>query len=574
MEHRPRVEFGTAGIRGPVGDGPGELNVAVIAQVGEGLALYLLKRKRLREPLQPGSATQTPHDSGVSVVVGRDARRGSAEFLEVLIDRLCHFGLTVHTFDGPVPTPLVASAQRRLQTDAAVMITASHNPASDNGIKIYGADGVLLASPDDEQLAAAINEVASSENSAAALASSATSVPPLPGKVIQLGDSLGSHWVVQEYLDSALSLCGPTSGDKMKVATTSLHGVGGDLLDRLLTAAGVEHVDVASQRLPDPEFPTVPFPNPEEPGVLNAVIDLAVSEGCDVAIANDPDADRLAVAVRTRSTPTGIGEAGIGEVGIGEVGATNGIGEPTFRVLTGDEIGAILAHHLLRTSAEHADRLVATTLVSSRLVPAMAVAAGARSVVTPTGFKWLCRAAIDLPGTTQLLAYEEALGYAVGPHARDKDGITAALMIIRAFEQLCSEHRAKADPSGPDSPLGDAVDALCTELARQHGAYATANGSVQLTESSGSVFSRLSSIDAVADRRIMICDEPASGVLRWMLDDNTRIILRASGTEPKFKYYCEALVPMDGDLDPVTAKSMAQLRATESASAVRTILAN
>jgi len=435
------------------------------------------------------------------------------------------------------------------------MITASHNPASDNGIKIYGADGVLLASPDDEQLAAAINEVASSENSAAALASSATSVPPLPGKVIHLGDSLGSHWVVREYLDSALSLCGPTSGNRMKVATTSLHGVGGDLLDRLLTAAGVEHVDVASQRLPDPEFPTVPFPNPEEPGVLNAVIDLAVSEGCDVAIANDPDADRLAVAVRTRSTPTGIGE-------------------PTFRVLTGDEIGAILAHHLLRTSAEHADRLVATTLVSSRLVPALAVAAGARSVVTPTGFKWLCRVAIDLPGTTQLLAYEEALGYAVGPHARDKDGITAALMIIRAFEQLCSEHRAKADPSGPDSPLGDAVDALFTELARQHGAFATANGSVQLAESSGSVFSRLSSIDAVADRRIMSCDELASGVLRWMLDDNTRIILRASGTEPKFKYYCEALVPMDGDLDPVTAKSMAQLRATESASAVRAILAN
>jgi len=459
------------------------------------------------------------------------------------------------------------------------MITASHNPASDNGIKIYGADGVLLASPDDEQLAAAINEVASSENSAAALASIATSVPPLPGKFIHLGDSLGSHWVVQEYLDSALSLCGPTYGDKMKVATTSLHGVGGDLLDRLLTAAGVEHVDVASQRLPDPEFPSVPFPNPEEPGVLNAVIDLAVSEGCDVAIANDPDADRLAVAVRTRSTPTGISEAGISEAGIseagiGEVGVINGIGEATFRVLTGDEIGAILAHHLLRTSAEHADRLVATTLVSSRLVPAMAVAAGARSVVTPTGFKWLCRAAIDLPGTTQLLAYEEALGFAVGPDARDKDGITAALMIIRAFEQLCGEHRAKANPSGPDAPLGDAVDALCTQLARQHGAYATANGSLQLTESSGSVFSRLSSIDAVADRRIMSCDEPASGVLRWMLDDNTRIILRASGTEPKFKYYCEALVPLGGDLDPVTAQSMAQLRATESASAVRAILAN
>ena len=237
--------------------------------------------------------------------------------------------------------------------------------------------------------------------------------------------------------------------------------------------------------------------------------------------------------------------------------------DDTFRVLTGDEVGALLAHYLLPRFAMARRPLVATTLVSSRLVPAMAAAAGAEAVVTPTGFKWLCRAAPDRPGTTQVLAYEEALGYAVGPHARDKDGITTALVVVRAVEALCAG-------TGADR-TGVAVEALLDHLAAAHGAHATANGSVRTDGDADAAVQALRGTPEVAGSAVAVEDEPAPGTLRWYLDDGTRIVLRPSGTEPKLKYYCEARLAPGGDA--AADRATAADRAAAVAEAVRRLLA-
>jgi phosphomannomutase len=499
-----RLEFGTAGIRGPLGDGPGQLNVGAVRTVADGLALHLL-----------ATDAEAPRRG---VVVGHDARHWSYEFAHVVADRLVRAGIDVKMFDAAVPTPLVARAVTQLGAGAGLVVTASHNPATDNGLKVYGPDGVLLSAPADEQVAAAVARVADGVEAPAR--------SPLPGSVEHLGTAEGNDPVAAAFVRDALELAGPGTGATPLVATTALHGVGGALLDRLLIEAGVEHVTVAEQFAPDPDFPTVPFPNPEEPHVMDLVVRLAEHSGAEVALANDPDADRVAVALRQVDD-----------------------GEQSYWMLTGDDVGALLAHEVLRAGREVPAALVATTLVSSRLVPAMATAAGVESVVTPTGFKWLCRAAVDRPGSVQLLAYEEALGYAIGPGTTDKDGITTALVVVRALERL---------RRWPDQPLSEALRELFDELARRFGAHRTRNGSVRLGVPAGPVIARLRGTATVAGRGIVTEDEPAPGAVRWMLDDDTRVIVRGSGTEPKVKFYVEARVPVsthEGDVGAAWAES-------------------
>jgi phosphomannomutase len=288
--------------------------------------------------------------------------------------------------------------------------------------------------------------------------------------------------------------------------------VGGALLAQTLEACGLGTiVQVAEQQHPDPDFPTVAFPNPEEPGALDLLVALAEAEGASLAIANDPDADRLAIAAA------------------GADGA--------WSALTGDQTGAVLADHLLRRLSGEGDLLFATTVVSSRLLGAMARAVGAHHVETLTGFKWLCRPALENPGLRQVLIYEEALGYAIGPTTRDKDGITAAVVAVDMANRLASEGRS----------VWDVLD----DLARKHGAHVTANGSIRLEgldwrEQLNATAERISSEPptTIIGLDVVRTDQPAADVIRLWLEDNTRVVLRPSGTEPKFKYYCEAIEPV------------------------------
>ncbi len=502
------LEFGTAGIRGPLGDGPHQLNVGTVRHVADGLALHLLAT-------DPSAARR-------GVVVGHDARHWSSEFAQVVTDRLQRAGLDVLVFDSAVPTPLVSRTTAQLAAGAGVMVTASHNPASDNGIKVFGPDGVLLSAPADTQVADAVARVA------AGAATGARATPP--GTVEHLGGVDGDEPAVTSFLHDALELAGPGTDRTPTVATTALHGVGGALLGRLLDAAGVPHSAVAEQLAPDPDFPSVPFPNPEEPHVLDLVLDLAARTGAEVALANDPDADRVAVALRRA--------------------------DGTYWTLTGDEVGALLAHEVLRTGRDVPGALVATTLVSSRLVPAMATAAGVAAAVTPTGFKWLCRATLDRPGSVQLLAYEEALGYAVGPATTDKDGIATALVVVRALERL-----PRRDGQGLDGALQDLFD----DLARQFGAHRTANGSVRLDVPAGPVVARLRGTTSVAGTAVTTEDEPVPGTVRWLLQDDTRVVLRGSGTEPKAKFYVEARVPVGDDVRAAWREAAARADAVSAA---------
>jgi len=388
-----RLGFGTAGLRGPLGPGPNRMNVLQAQQVAVGVAAHL-------RATEPDAAAR-------GVVVGRDARHGSAAISEEVVRVLVAHGLPVHRFDEPVPTPLAVAAVRQVGAAAGLVVTASHNPATDNGIKVVWADGAQIVPPVDEAIAAAIAPMRQAPDGPA-------------GSVEHLGGAGGDHAVVRAYLDRAWSLIPGPPPRRLRVATTALHGVGATLLDRVLRGAGHDDLHpVVEQEQPDPGFPTVARPNPEEPGTLDRLLALAATVDADVGIALDPDADRLAVAL---PDPSG-----------------------GWRVLTGDEVGALLLWHLLGLTAGLPDRLVATTVVSSRLAAAMCRAEGVHFRETLTGFKWLCRPGLEHPEWHQVLLYEEALGYAVGPDARDKDGITAALVVLDLLSTLAERSRSAFD---------------------------------------------------------------------------------------------------------------------------------
>ncbi|MCO1654802.1 phospho-sugar mutase [Pseudonocardia humida] len=478
--------FGTAGLRGPVRAGPSGMNVAVVRRATAGLAAWLAGR-----------------DERGTVVVGRDARHGSAEFAEAAAGVLAGAGFAVRVLPGPLPTPVLAFAVRELGAVAGVQITASHNPPADNGYKVYLADGAQLAPPSDREIEAAI-----------AAAPGAAAIP--------IGDDVETVDVTERYLQRVARLPrGAARG--LRVALTPLHGVGGATAVEALRRAGFDDVHVvAEQAEPDPAFPTVGFPNPEEPGATDALLALAAEVGADLAVALDPDADRCALAV-----PSAAGR---------------------WRMLTGDETGALLGDHLLRAGG-YTDPLVATTVVSGEMLRSVAEAHGARYAETLTGFKWIVRG-----GPGLVYGYEEALGYCVDPDTvRDKDGIAAAVLACDLAAGLAARGRT--------------IDDRLDELALAHGVHRTEGVSVRLAPAAR---------DAAVER---LRAGPPSGwessfpapdvlVLRR---ERERLVIRPSGTEPKLKAYLQVVEPVTDD-DLASARARAADRLAELRAAVPALL--
>ncbi|WP_214367508.1 phospho-sugar mutase [Pseudonocardia sp. H11422] len=475
------LRFGTAGLRGPVRAGPAGMNVAVVRRATAGLADWLAR-----------------DGARGTVVVGRDARHGSAAFADATAQVLAGTGFEVRVLPGALPTPLLAFAVRELGAVAGVQVTASHNPPADNGYKVYLADGAQLAPPGDVEIEARI--AAAPAAVAIPTATTATTV-----------DVTGS------YLDRVARL--PRGAARtLRIALTPLHGVGGATAVHALARAGFIDVHVVgSQAAPDPDFPTVAFPNPEEPGATDALLALAAEVQADLAVALDPDADRCALGV---PLPDG-----------------------TWRMLTGDETGVLLGDHLLR-SGGYPDPLVATTVVSSSMLRSVAARYGARYAETLTGFKWIVRG-----GPGLVYGYEEALGYCVDPDTVcDKDGIAAAV--------LAADLSAGLRAAG-----GDLLGRL-DELAAAHGVHRTEGLSLRLEPAER---------DAVLDRLRAVppagwdVERPAPDVL-VLRGEGRRVVIRPSGTEPKLKAYLEVVEPVP---DP-TALPAARATAEERLAAVRT----
>lgn len=477
-----RLQFGTAGLRGPMGAGPNRMNRALVRRATAGVAAWLLANGRTGR-----------------VVVGRDARHGSAEMAADTAAVLAGAGLSVLAVPHPLPTPVTAFAIRHVGATAGIMITASHNPAVDNGYKLYLGDGAQIVPPVDGQISAHIDAVGSLRE-----------VPLAPDGVQTLGPEL-----LDAYLDAVLAVIQvPPSSDLISVYT-AMHGVGAETVRAAFSRTTFPiPLPVAAQIDPDPDFPTVAFPNPEEPGALDLSLALARGAGADLVLANDPDADRLAVAVPDPAAAGG------------------------WRPLTGDELGALLADHLLRTRPHHPNDVMVTTVVSSRLLANVTAAGGVGYAEALTGFKWVVRA----PAADQrfLFGYEEALGYSVGEVVRDKDGISAAL--------LTAELAATLKASGSTM-----LDRLA-DIFREHGVHVTRQRAVRLggTDWLARVTNAMAAVRAAPPARIggrsveQIEDLlighrlPPSDVLIFTLD-GARLVIRPSGTEAKVKCYVEVV---------------------------------
>ena len=491
-----RLQFGTAGLRAPIGAGPLRMNRLVVRQAAAGLAAYLL---------------ETVPDAGSrGVVVGYDARRKSDVFAADTARVLAAAGIPAMVFDGVVPTPLVAWAITDLEAAAAVVVTASHNPPADNGYKVYLGDGAQIVPPHDVGIAARI---------AAIDPTRITLADPDDGLI-----SLVEASVRERYLAAVaeVRLCPKIS--EVTVAYTALHGVGATLLSEAFHMAGFDQPHmVAAQRDPDPEFSTVAFPNPEEPGAMDRVMELAAEVGADLALANDPDADRLGMAI---PQPDG-----------------------SWRRLSGDEIGWLFADHILRHTSG-SDRLIVTTLVSSALLGRMAEAYGVHHVETFTGFKWIGRAVLDRPDQRFVFGYEQALGYLVASRPLDKDGISAAVMAAEIAALAASE----------GTTLQGRLDALAVRFGR----HITRELSVRMDpKAAADAVARLQSHPPtqILDRQVEAVQEfREAGLLRLTLMGGVRVQVRPSGTEPKVKLYAEAVgedpgpymeavVPLLTDLD-------------------------
>ena len=490
-----RLEFGTAGLRAPMGGGPMRMNRLVVRQAAAGLARFL--------------------PAGALVVIGFDARHGSEVFAADSARVLAAAGCRALRFATIVPTPVLAFAIRHLGADAGVMCTASHNPRADNGYKVYLGDGAQIIPPNDAAIARAIDAVV---HLGAPIPIAAEDDPAIS----MLGDE-----VVAAYVERA-SRRDATAHDRRGgplIVYTPMHGVGRAVAHDVLARSGFDRVhDVPAQAEPDPDFPTVAFPNPEEPGALDLALTEARSIGADVVLANDPDADRLGVVV-----PVAPGDP-----------FDDGSG---WRTLTGNEIGAILAEHVLAATAG-ADRLVVTTFVSSRLLARQAEHHQVRHAEVLTGFKWIVRPGMEQPDLRFVFGYEEALGFTVDPYIRDKDGITAA----RAFAQVV------ADTTAAGRHIGDRLE----ELARRHGHHATRTWSVRFDGPDAR--SRMADIvgtwriqppTTLGDRSVarvtdMALGErlPATDAIVVDLVDGARVVLRPSGTEPKVKVYLEVVEPV------------------------------
>ncbi|MFI6988387.1 phospho-sugar mutase [Nonomuraea wenchangensis] len=490
-----KLEFGTAGLRGELGAGPNRMNRVTVMRAAAGLAAVL--------------------GPGKHVVIGYDARHKSDVFARDTAAVLTGAGLHATLLPRPLPTPVLAFAVRHLGADAGVTVTASHNPPRDNGYKVYWGDGSQIVPPIDSRISAAIDAVGPVDQL------------PLgaPGTLTELGEG-----IVDDYLDAITALPLGDARD-LRVAYTPLHGVGAATLTGAFLAAGFPSpMSVEEQRDPDPDFPTVAFPNPEEPGAMDLAVALAAATGADLVLANDPDADRCAVGV---PLPGG-----------------------GCRMLTGDEVGGLLAEHVITHTT--GDRMVATTIVSSTLLGKIAAAHGVRYGETLTGFKWIIKA-----GPGLVFGYEEAIGYSVGSDAglpvHDKDGIGAALTVAAIAAAAKRDGRTLLD--------------LLDDQARRYGLHATTQLSFRVAELSqiAGAMDRLRAEPPaeLGGRKVLAVDDLAEGAgglpptdgLRYRLEGDARVVVRPSGTEPKLKCYLEVVVPVTGEVTEARATATTALNA-------------
>ncbi|KQX74962.1 phospho-sugar mutase [Aeromicrobium sp. Root472D3] len=495
-----RLQFGTAGLRGALGAGPNRMNRVIVAQAAAGLAAYLLE--------QASGAGERP-----SVVVGYDARHNSDVFARDTAEIMEGAGVHALLLPTHLPTPVLAFAIRHLGCSAGVMVTASHNPPQDNGYKVYLEDSSQIVPPADADISDAIDAVGRVDEM------------PRSDGYETLGDD-----VATAYVDAVVAL--PGDGPREVVAVyTPMHGVGRDTLVEAVAKAGFPPLHVVrEQGDPDPDFPTVVFPNPEEPGAMDLALKLASEVGADVIVANDPDADRCAVGVRE-------GES--------------------YRMLTGDQVGVLLADFLLRRGVEGT---YGSSIVSSDLLGRQAAAFGQPWEQTLTGFKWLGK----IP--TLVFGYEEALGYSVAPDiARDKDGVSAIVTVLEMAAQLKADGRT----------LIDRLD----DIYREHGLHGTSQLSVRVDDLS--IISRAMDVLRTSPPTVLggldvtSVDDLAEGYhglpptdgIRLGLDGGARIIARPSGTEPKLKCYIEVVVPVTDSID------VARRTADEQIAAIKTDLA-
>ena len=471
-----RLEFGTAGLRGELGAGPNRMNRVLVAQTAAGLGNYLLK-----------------HNSKASVVIGFDGRVNSDVFAKDSAEVLAGMGIEVLLLDEMGPTPLVSFATRYLNMSAGIMVTASHNPPRDNGYKVYlGGDfnGSQIISPVDNQIADEINKVAKTQT-----------FDSLPKSTEY---KLIGQEIRAEYLKSALLAGGQSDGTELKIVYTPMHGVGWSAIEPLFESSGSEAlIPVPEQVEPDGNFPTVAFPNPEEKGALDLSMALAEAQDADLIIANDPDADRVALALPTASG---------------------------WQRLTGDQVGLILADEI---ASKAKSGTLACSIVSSSVLAKVADHSGLDFKATLTGFKWISK----IPNL--IFGYEEALGYCIDPdHVADKDGVSAALLLANIARREKAAGRT----------LWDLLD----DLGNRYGFYATGQISIRVSDLSiiGKAMhtirttppKELAGLTATfTDMSLGSKDLMPTDGLRFDLADGRRVIIRPSGTEPKLKCYLEAI---------------------------------
>jgi phosphomannomutase len=527
------LDFGTAGLRGVVGAGPGRMNRAVVMRATRAVADHL----RAHVP-----------DAGVlPVVIGFDGRTSSRAFAEAAIGVFRAARIPVRYFTDPVPTPLVAYALRQLACSAGVVITASHNPAEYNGYKLYAQNGAQIISPADEDIERRIETLGPAASIPAApfeWGDAGELVSPVPGSM------------TERYLSEieALRPRGPAVRS-IPIVYTPLHGVGGALALRALAGAGFSNVTVVpEQAVPDGTFPTAHFPNPEDPAVLSLAIELGKKERADLILANDPDADRLAVCVRTAAG--------------------------RFIPLSGNQIGLLLGDFMLEHAPETPRRLVVSSIVSSPMMASVAAAHGARFEQTLTGFKWMWNAAMRLEETENVrlaFAYEEAIGYSAGHFVRDKDGISAAVF----FAELAAQCEAR----------GESILERLETLYRRHGIWVSAQSTVTRAGVDGPseilrAVERMAgkppetlgefAVSAVTDFRVGGEARPAwlgdAPLVVLSLGDSGRVLIRPSGTEPKLKIYVDLCRKSGGEADVWTHEEQLRRKAATLASAVAAYL--
>ena len=480
------LQFGTAGLRGPIGPGPSRMNRAVVSRAAAGIAAYMKERGL------------------TSVVIGRDARYGSEDFTFESAAIFSGAGMKVYVLPRPLPTPVLAYAVRDLKVDCGIMVTASHNPPQDNGYKVYlggVVDGInynasQIVSPADEAISAHI----ATQNH----------------ELIR-----GTEWEVlnDDVLNRYVARTALVAPEVYEVSAiyTAMHGVGTETVEKVFADAGyAAPILVKAQTDPDPDFPTVAFPNPEEPGAIDLSLEVARSNGGDVVIANDPDADRCAAAINDGGT---------------------------WRMLSGDELGALFGEYLATNSREnYRERCFANSIVSSSLLSKIAARHGIEFHETLTGFKWLAKL------TNLGFGYEEAIGYSVDPQTvNDKDGVSAAIALAR----IAGELKAK----------GSSISEYLKEIREQYGFHKTVQISIRVSDlhNIAKVLNSLRSniptdiagytVERFDDLLNPKGDLPATDGVRFYLAENIRVIIRPSGTEPKVKCYIEVVSSGDSPED-------------------------